>query len=197
VESWRTAARSPINARPCNRCSTVSTNASDPAHMLSSRAQSTAGLLPRMDNRVMLISRLGTALLIAGAIALTVPPFFTRGACTSEFDAASDAVQRMRPEIGTVTLLRSYLEAHSISYQVVQPERCASSPIRDLVTCPDGPTFVVTVPVKNTICRYYRDDNIRIHFGFNNSRQLTRIETDMKPFKYLTLPLGQEVDWAR
>jgi len=143
------------------------------------------------------MSRIVTVLLVVGAIALGLPPFFTDGACTAEFDAASAAVQRMRPEIGTVSLARPYLESHVMSYQVVPPERCESWARREEYVCPGGPVFLIAVPVKNKVCRYYRDDSIRIQFGFNGKQQLVRIQTDMKPFKFLKLPHGVEVDWAK
>ena|SRR5271170_3240076 len=31
-----------------------------------------------------------------------LPPFFTHGECTAEFDAASDALQQARPALGTL-----------------------------------------------------------------------------------------------
>ena len=144
-----------------------------------------------------LLSRIATAVLIAVAIALLLPPFFTRGACTAEFEAATAVAQRMRPEVGTVALLGSYLNAHAMSYRVVPPERCESWSRNDDVGCSGGPVFLIFIPVQNKVCRYYRDDSIRIQLGFNSSKQLTRIQTDMKPFKYLKLPLGHEIAWAK
>ena len=144
-----------------------------------------------------LMSRICIGLAITGVIALMLPPFFTDGACTSEFEAADAAALRMRPDVGTVALLGSYLNAHAMSYRVVPPERCESWSRNDDVGCSGGPVFLIFIPVQNKVCRYYRDDSIRIQLGFNSSKQLTRIQTDMKPFKYLKLPLGHEIAWAK
>ena len=144
-----------------------------------------------------MMSRIVAVLLVVGVTALMLPPFFTGGACTAEFDAASEVVQRMRPEVGTVALVRPYLESHMMTYSVVPPDRCEPWARRYDSVCPGGPVFLIAVPVKNQVCRYYRDDSIRIQLGFNRAQQLTRIQTDMKPFKFLKLPHGVEIDWAK
>jgi len=53
-------------------------------------------------------------------------------------------------------------------------------------------------PVKNRICRYYRDTSIRLQLGYNSTLQLVRVQTDMNPYRTLKLPmLGVELYWAR
>jgi hypothetical protein len=137
-------------------------------------------------------------LLIVGAVIALLPPFFTQGACTSEFDAASGAFERQRPELATLTRAQAYLADHAMTYRVLTAERCESSPPRDVDVCPGGPLLLVKLPIKNRICRYYRDDSVRLQLGFNASLQLVRIQSDMNPFRMLKLPmLNLEVDWAK
>lgn len=139
-----------------------------------------------------------TILLIAGAVIAVLPPFFTHGACTAEFDAASSALERQRSELGNLTHAQAYLASHAIPYKVLTAARCASWPPREVVVCPGGPLLLVALPVRNRICRYYRDDSIRLQLGFNASLQLVRIQSDMSPYRMLKLPMfGLEVDWAK
>jgi hypothetical protein len=142
--------------------------------------------------------RVVTTLLVAGAVIAVLPPFFTSGACTAEFDAASNEFERQRSELGNLTHAQAYLASRAIPYKVLTAERCASWPPRDVEVCPGGPLLLVALPVNNRICRYYRDESIRIQLGFNASLQLVRIQSDMSPFRMLKLPiLGLEVDWAK
>ena len=85
-----------------------------------------------------------------------------------------------------------------MAYGMVTPERCELSPPRDVEVCPGGPILVVAVPVRNKICRYYRDATIRQQLGFNRAEQLVHLQTDMNPFHFLRLPVvNMELDWAR
>jgi hypothetical protein len=134
---------------------------------------------------------------ICGWVAL-MPPFFTHGACSAEFDAASDALQRARPSIGTFAQAEGYLAARLLPYQVLSAERCERAPPRSVEVCSGGPTLLVAIPVKNRVCRYYRDSSIRLQLGFNGTEQLVRIQTDMDPYRMLKLPmLGLEIYWAK
>jgi hypothetical protein len=136
-------------------------------------------------------------LLVLGALAL-VPPFFTHGACTAEFEAASDALEHQRPRMGTLERAEDYLKSQALSFKILTAERCSLSPPRDVEVCPGGPMLLVKLPVKNATCRYYRDDTIRLQIGFNKQAQLVHLQTDMNPYRMLKIPLiGLEVDWAR
>ena len=73
-------------------------------------------------------------LLVSGVWPVLLPPFFTHGACTAEFDAANDA-------------------------------RNGASQ------------------------RHYQDSSIRLQLGYNSMLQLARVQTDMKPYRTLKLPL--------
>jgi hypothetical protein len=127
-----------------------------------------------------------------------LPPLFTNGACTAEFERASGDLERLRSELLTLSAATSYLSAHHLAYATVSSERCERSPPRDVQVCPGGPILIVAVPVENRICRYYRDTTIRQQLGFNHAEQLVRLQTDMNPFHYLKVPLlNTEVNWAK
>jgi hypothetical protein len=136
-------------------------------------------------------------LLAAAGIGALLPPFFTHGACTAEFNAVSEAVQRARPGLLTLSDAEHYLAQHGIGYQLLTAERCESAAPPDVVSCPGGPLLLGTVPVRNTACRYYRDANVRVQLGFNPRSQLVIIQTDMNPYKILRLPFNVELDLAK
>ena len=137
-------------------------------------------------------------LLVAAGIAAFIPPFLTDGACTAEFNAVSDSVQQARPELLTESDAERYLVAHGIAYQLLSAERCESTAPPEVVSCPGGPLLLGTVPVRNVVCRYYRDASVRVQLGFNSRSQLVRIQTDMNPYKILRLPLLDiELDLAK
>lgn len=136
-------------------------------------------------------------LLVLGVLAL-LPPLFTHGACTAEFEAAGDALEHQRGQMGTLDRAESYLKSQALSFKILTAERCSASPPRDVEVCPGGPMLLVRLPVKNTTCRYYRDDSIRLQIGFNKQEQLVHLQTDMNPYRMLKVPLiGLEVDWAK
>jgi hypothetical protein len=137
-------------------------------------------------------------LLVAAGIGALIPPFFTHGACTAEFDAVSDAVQRARPELLSLADAERYLTARGIGYRLLSAERCETAAPPDVVSCPGGPLLLGTVPVRNAVCRYYRDTSVRVQLGFNARSQLVRIQTDMNPYRILRLPLlDTELDLAK
>jgi hypothetical protein len=127
-----------------------------------------------------------------------MPPFFTHGACTAEFDAAGEALQRARPELATLDQAQAYFFAQSVPYQVLSAERCERAPPREVEVCSGGSTLLVSVPVKNRVCRFYRDNSIHLQLGFNSTERLVRRQTDMNPYRMLKLPaLGLEVYWGK
>jgi len=138
------------------------------------------------------------AVLIVALVAL-LPPFFTHGACTAEFDAVSTQFERAKGrELSTASRVQAYLNAQAIPYQVTEAPPCVARSPTDILSCPAGPKILAAVPVKNLVCRFYRDDSIRVQLEFNNHRQLTRIQTDMKPYRIYNLALfNLEIYWAR
>ncbi len=139
------------------------------------------------------------ALLIIGGLLSLVPPFLTGGSCTAEFNGVTDFYQGVRGELATLAQAQDYLRAAALPYRVVSPERCDSFPTRDeVIVCPGGPVLVIALPVKDWVCRYYRDPTIRLQLGFNARRQLVHLQTDMHPYGIVRLkPSRFELYWAR
>ena len=130
-------------------------------------------------------------------VALT-PPLFTHGACTAEFDAFGGQIERDRPSIATLAAAESYLASRRIPYELVTAERCERAPPREIDGCTGGPIVLAAMPIRNRICRFYRDDRILLQLGFNRALQLVRIETDMKPYRTLKSErLGFELNWGK
>ena len=135
------------------------------------------------------------ALLVACVWLALLPPFFTHGKCGAEFAAATQEAHAARAALGTLEQAQAYLSAKALPYQLVTAERCDYWPGVD--ACNGGPVLLVALPVKNRVCRYYRDGNVRLQLGFNSLQQLVRLQTDMKPPHVLKVPLlNVELYWA-
>lgn len=138
-----------------------------------------------------------TLLVIAGILA-ALPPFFTRGTCTAEFNAASDAIQQARPRLANLEDARAYLRSKGLLYRTLTAQHCASSPPPGVQICPGGPVLLVDIPVKNRVCRYYRDGSTHVQLGFDSDLQLAHMQMDMRPYHMLKLSfIGVELDWAK
>src|ERR1700719_4655015 len=120
-------------------------------------------------------------LLLIGLLLALLPPFFTHGNCTAEFDSVTDTFQKPRPEFPTLDSVHAYLTAQALLYRQLSAEQCLRWPAREVVACHGGPVVPVYVPVRDRICHYYRDRHIRLQLGFNSQQQLTLILTDMNP----------------
>jgi hypothetical protein len=90
--------------------------------------------------------------LIVGAWLALLPPFFTHGACSAEFDAASSELERQRSELGTLDQAEAYLRSHGIPHQILTAERCESAPPREVESCPGGPTLLASIPFATIAC---------------------------------------------
>jgi hypothetical protein len=142
--------------------------------------------------------RLVTTIFVILVLLAPLPPFFTNGACTAEFQQASDTLAGLKGELLTVRSAAAYLNAHQIAFSMVSPQRCEDSPPRDVEVCPGGPILLLEVPVRNRVCRYYRDASIRQQLGFNAAEQLVHVQTDMNPYRFARLPyLNLEVAWGK
>jgi hypothetical protein len=138
------------------------------------------------------------ALLIVGAWVALLPPLFTHGSCTAEFDTATAELARVRPELGTLESAEAYLRSHAIPHQILTAERCESAPPREVESCPGGPTLLAAIPVKGRICSFYRDNRVRVQLGFNSHLQLVKLQTDMRPYRVLKSEMfGFELDWGK
>ncbi len=137
-------------------------------------------------------------MLILIGIAAFFPPFFTHGACSAEFDAVGNLLERARPQLLTQAQAQEFLEAHAMAYVALTAGSCESRHPPDVLECPSGVLLFGVVPVKDPICRFYRDTNVRFQLGYNNHSQLIRIQTDMNPYRILRVPIwGFELDVAK
>ena len=137
-------------------------------------------------------------LLIVAGIAALLPPLFTHGACTAEFDAVSDLLEAARPQMLTLPRAREFLAAHGMSYQAISAQQCDAVRPREVDRCPSGELLLGAVPVTNRVCRYYRDESVRFQLAFNIHNQLIHIQTDMHPYRMLRFPLTDfEIDVAK
>jgi len=137
-------------------------------------------------------------LLAAAAVAALLPPLFTHGACTAEFDAFSDRLEAARPQLLTLPRAQAFLAAHGLSYQALSAQQCETLHPREVEMCPSGVLLLGAVPVQDRVCRYYRDDSVRFQLAFNGRDQLIHVQTDMHPYRMLKFPMTDfEIDVAK
>ena len=134
--------------------------------------------------------------LVAVIWLLLAPPLFTGGDCTKEFDAEQARVEREHAAIRGVKQAVAYWNARGVVPRVMTLDQCRRAKPRDLQSCPGGPIVQAAVPVKNLVCRIYRDDEIRVRFFYDERERMERVTVDMNPFHSLPLP-GFTIDWAK
>jgi hypothetical protein len=135
--------------------------------------------------------------LVALAWLVLLPPLFTGGECTREFDAEQARVDRERAGIRGSNQAVAYWNGRGIAPRVMTVDQCRRAKPRDLDRCGSGPLVQAAVPVKNAICRIYRDDEIRVRFFFDEHDRLSQTSVEMKPFYSLPLPGGVVIHWAK
>lgn len=127
-----------------------------------------------------------------------MPPLFTGGACTREFDDEGTRIEKDARSIASPGLASSYWSARNIPYSVVSREQCRRAKPRFLQNCGDGPLVYARVPVGNAICSLYRDSEILVQLQYDGRNRLARTQVDMRPFKSLAIPFtGITLHWAR
>jgi hypothetical protein len=139
---------------------------------------------------------------VAIAVALfwlvVLPPFFTKGACTAEFDAVARQIQDHRSELTESASAQAYWRSVNVPVHVLTPVQCRTSRPRFIDSCVPGVLLYLDVPIQNQICRVYRDSSVRVQFQYDDHDRLRQFQADMKPFKVLSLPwLGINWYWAR
>jgi len=126
------------------------------------------------------------------------PPLFTGGACTDEFEQESSRVNSDAKQLRTPKLAVEYWNGRNVRATLVSQDQCRASKPRFLERCGDGPLVYVGVPVKNTICRFYRDETIKVRLQYNDADRLVKITTDMDPSMSYPIPLSDHlIHWAR
>jgi hypothetical protein len=137
-------------------------------------------------------------LLVAAGVGALLPPLFTHGACTAEFDAVADQLEGARSGLATLPKARQYLAAHGLAYETLSARQCEAVHLREVESCPSGVLLLGAVPVKDRVCRYYRDDSVRFQLAFNVRDQLIHVQTDMHPYRMLKFPgTDFEIDVAK
>jgi hypothetical protein len=132
------------------------------------------------------------------AWAAMMPPFFTAGACTAEFDAESAQLKREANQFRKLDLATDYWRNRGVAIANLSQEQCRKANPYFAAQCAKGTTITVRVPVENRICRIYRDSEIKTHLQYDEAGRLTRMATDMKPFRSLPIPFtGAALHWAR
>lgn len=142
----------------------------------------------------------GVKILIVVVVAWVAlaPPLFTDGACTAEFDHASTQLDRDQKSLGSSKIADDYFRERSVPHQVISADQCRKAKPRFLSRCGDGPLLVARVPVKNSICRIYRDDEISVRLQYDERDRLQRMVLDMSPYKSLPIPFTDAaIHWAR
>ena len=137
------------------------------------------------------------AILILAWLAV-MPPFFTHGECDAEFDREATDLASNHQAFSSPELARAYWQSKSVPATVYSPDQCRHRILKFVDGCGAGPLVYAAVPVKNPVCRFYRDDSITVQLDYDHEGQLSRVETDMKPFKALPLPfIGKTLYWAK
>jgi YD repeat-containing protein len=137
------------------------------------------------------------AILVLAWLAV-MPPFFTHGECDAEFDQATTELASNHLAFSSPGLASAYWQSKSVPASVFSADQCRHLVLKFIDDCGPGPLVYAAVPVKNPICRFYRDDSITVQFGYDARGQLVRVETDMKPSKSLPLPfIGKTLYWAK
>ena len=135
---------------------------------------------------------------VALAWLLLLPPLFTAGDCTREFEAEARRVETDRETLRTLEAARAYWNGRGIPHSVLAYEQCRKSRPRWLENCGDGPLLLARVPVKDLVCRVYRDGEIRVQLQYDDRGRLGRVQADMNPYRSLPIPgAGYTLHWGR
>jgi hypothetical protein len=133
---------------------------------------------------------------VALAWILLLPPLFTHGACTAEFDREAARIEADRAALRTPELAAAYFRARGAPYSVYSLQQCRRARPRSVANCGDGPLVLARPAISGLVCRIYRDDEVRVHLHYDDRDRLARVVLDMNPYKSLPLP-GFMLHWAR
>jgi hypothetical protein len=127
-----------------------------------------------------------------------LPPFFTDGACTAQFDAESDRLKSDTARVRTVEAAVRYWSSRSLPVATLTVDECRQAKPRFLSRCGSGTLVFVRVPVGNQVCRIYRDGEIKVQLQYDEYGRLAQMATDMNPFKSFPIPFtSMALHWAR
>jgi len=126
-----------------------------------------------------------------------MPPLFSGGACTAEFDHEAGQLAASQKSLATPALAQAYWSSRQVPISVISAQECRRARPRFVEVCGSGVLVHAVVPVQNRICRFYRDDGIRVQLQYDSRNRLARMVTEMNPFRSLPLPFGITLHWAR
>jgi hypothetical protein len=130
--------------------------------------------------------------------AIILPPFFTDGACTAEFNSVYRQIQDNKAAFASPASALQYWQAQNVRVQVVTSERCNVSRPRFVDVCGPGDLLYVKVPIQNKVCHYYRDSSVRVQFQYDGGGRLRQFDAEMDPYKYVSIPWTQiKFYWAK
>jgi hypothetical protein len=136
--------------------------------------------------------------LVAVIWVILMPPLFTGGACTREFEAEAKRLESERDAYSTAAKAREYWTARGVEHRFLSLENCRRARLKYLEACGPGAALYARVPVKNLVCRIYRDDAITVQLHFTEKERLIRQQMDMAAFKSLPLPMfDAAIHWGR
>ena len=117
-----------------------------------------------------------------------MPPLFTNGACTAEFDREASRLTVNQKALDSPTHAQEYWSSRQVPVSVISAKQCRRARPRFVDACSSGDIVFASVPVQNHVCRVYRDSEIRIQLHYDDRNRLSRMVTDMNPFRALPLP---------
>jgi hypothetical protein len=127
-----------------------------------------------------------------------MPPFFTNGACTAEFNKVARQIQDNKPSLASSASAQEYWHSVHVPAELITAAKCRISRPRFVDSCGPGDLLLVTVPIQNKICHFYRDSDVRVQLQYDDHGRLRQLQADMKPFKFLSFPwLGLKLYWGK
>jgi hypothetical protein len=127
-----------------------------------------------------------------------MPPFFTDGACTAEFDKVARQIQDNKPSLASYASAQAYWNSVHVPPLLITAAQCRNSRPRFVDSCGPGDILYVAVPIQNKICHFYRDSDVRVQLRYDDHGRLRQLQADMKPFKFFSIPwLGLKLYWGK
>ena len=113
-------------------------------------------------------------------------------------DGCADRPPKWRGASRSPAEAAAYFTRRSVPNAVLSVDQCRSRKPRQLDRCGEGPLVVAKIPVKDAICRIYRDDEITGWLQYDGRERLVRQQLDMNPYKSLPIPFtATAIHWAR
>jgi hypothetical protein len=129
---------------------------------------------------------------------VSIPPFFTDGACTVEFDKVARQIQDNRPSLASSASAQAYWNSVHVPVRLITAAQCRVSRPWFVDSCGPGDLLYAAVPIQNRICHFYRDSDVRVQLQYDDRGRLRQLQADMKPFKFFSLPwLGLKLYWGK